>query len=231
MKKFTCVIPTLWLSKEFVYICEELQENKLVQEIIVIDNNRQARNIDFSKYGKPIHYTLNIFNKTYKVAKYGKYLVIDAGENLFVSKPWNMGATLASNPLLCILNDDILVNAATFNFISKNITKDTGIIGVDYNNYSYTGHNPVLIPISFRPYAFGCCMFIHKSKYVKIPDDIKVFYNDDFLLHKIQGNKFVISNVEMRGSVSTSINDPYIQSVTESIKAQDKEAFEKIIIP
>lgn len=224
MKKITCVIPTLWLAEEIISICELLDKVSVVTEVIIIDNNSSARIIDFTKYGKPKIRKSNLICTTY-----GKFTVYDPGKNLFVSEPWNLGVGLSDTPIVCLLNDDTLIDPKAFNFISEYINSSIGIIGLDYNNYNYQGFNPTLIPINERTYAFGCCMFFLKKKYVNIPDSIKVFYNDDFLLHKIKGNKFVLSGIEARGRVSTSINNEYVMSITKDIKENDAKAFAEIM--
>lgn len=224
MKKITCVIPTLWLATEIVSICELLNNIKMVTEVIIVDNNSAARLIDFNKYGKPVKGSSKI-----PCTKYGKFTIHDPGRNLFVSEPWNIGVSLADTPVVCLLNDDTFIDPKAFKFVSEALNPSVGLIGLDYNNYNYIGFQPTLIPISQRPYAFGCCMFFLKKKYVTIPDSIKVFFNDDFLIHKIQGDKYVLSGVEARGRVSTSIDNEYVISITKDIKDNDAKAFAEIV--
>ena len=165
----TFVIPTLWRSDKIKDTIKSfrLSDRKDV-ELIIIDNT----NSDFKDNDARI-------------------TVIKVKNNIFVNPAWNIGATLAKNNYICLLNDDISLNV---NCLLNNFEKlvesdpDFGIIGLYKHNFNIPSGDSnsdfdklQLIETTERGFGFGCMMILKKENYITIPDIFKVFFGDDYL--------------------------------------------------
>ena len=164
---FTVVIPTMWKPDTFEEQLNSLCCSQYVDEIILINNN---------KYSTP---NFNILNNK-------KILHIKPPENLVVNPSWNLGVYLSNNNNICLLNDDLLIDIKVFEFMSSH--KDKSLCGLSMQNQNGDFE---LVEVEKRITGFGCMMFIRKDLYDFIPNDIIMFYGDDYLfyLNKRKGNK------------------------------------------
>lgn len=115
--------------------------------------------------------------------------VIKFKENIFVNPAWNIGVTLATNPYICLLNDDISLNTnCLLNSLDSIIAADPdfGMIGLYKQNFIIKEVNQdqdqlQLVEIQDRPFGFGCMMLMKKANYQAIPSELKIFFGDDLL--------------------------------------------------
>jgi glycosyltransferase involved in cell wall biosynthesis len=163
----TFIIPTLWKSDRIKDTIESIKSsNRQDVELIIIDNT----NSDFKDNDARI-------------------TVIKVKNNIFVNPAWNIGATLARNKYICLLNDDISLNINCLLNNFEELVKsdlDFGMIGLYKKNINVDVYNSdfdklQLIELDNRPYGFGCMMILKKENYVLIPDVFKVFFGDDYL--------------------------------------------------
>jgi len=182
----TVVIPTLGKIERLLKTLTELNECKYVGEIILIDNTINQTKI---KLDKLVH--------------------VLEGQNTFVSAAWNKGARLAKHDKLLILNDDTWFDWKSIGEIEEHITESVGMIGISKTNYSLETCSPIKIePISRRPEAFACAFFIHKMSWVQIPQEIRLWYNDDWLfLNNIKKGKsnYILRNLAVDGDIGATI--------------------------
>ena len=165
----TFIIPTLWRSDKIKDTIESIKlSDRKDLELIIIDNS----NSDFKD-------------------KDPRITVIKVKNNIFVNPAWNIGATLARNNYICLLNDDISLNVNCLLNNFKELVKSDlnfGIIGlykrnfnVEPNTYNSDFDKLQLVELDNRPFGFGCMMILKKENYVKIPDIFRVFFGDDYL--------------------------------------------------
>ena len=84
----TFIIPTLWKSDKIHETIKFFKSSDRKDiELIIIDNS----NSEFLDTDPRIN-------------------VIKFKENIFVNPAWNLGVSLAKNPFVCLLNDDIVLN-------------------------------------------------------------------------------------------------------------------------
>lgn len=174
---YSIVIPTLWIPKYFEQTLESLVDHYLVNEILIIDNN--------------IHN-----NPNYDVLKHNKIKIFTQEKNIYVNPAWNLGVEHSNNNKICLLNDDITFDLNVLTYLKDEITPEKGIIGIDMfggiSNFS-------LLEIDKRIFGFGCIMFMHKLSYYKIPEDLLVFYGDDYLFEmnkKLNKKNYLILGVD-----------------------------------
>jgi GT2 family glycosyltransferase len=222
----TVVVPTMWLAKEFEVSLEILHKAKRVSEVVVIDNG--DRNMDFSRYGPRAQgQPIERYGKRIAVDQYGKFKMLRPGRNIYVTEPWNIGARLAAAEIVCLLNDDVIPQEEAFDFASELIASDksVGIVSVGGECYGNASHANTFRPTPNREYGFGCCMFFLKEKFVEIPTEIRIWFNDDFLFRKIQGTHCALTGAVARGGFSTTTFSPSVWPQIAEIVKKDEEAY------
>ena len=205
MSKVSAIIPTLWRAKEFTdHLVNVLVEDESVGEIIIIDNA-----------------PADFFYDNEKV------VTLRQEENLYVNPSWNLGVEESDYDKFIILNDDIII---PYNFVSKLekwLTKDKGIIGIDKpsvikvvdcsnENITFLDREIALKSIVIRDWGFGIVMAGHRNSYYKIPENIRIWYGDDYLTQ--------MNNEE--GKVNYVIDD--IPIFTRMRATSDLEEFSEI---
>ena len=178
---FSIVIPTMQNSmKSFNRLLNELNFSSLVNEIIIINNKQEQLNL----------------------SAYSKVRVLNQQENIYVNPAWNLGVKEAQSEYVAILNDDIFFKKEfldkVYHFIENN--HDCGLIGVDSiintNIEDLDGlkedniEDFHIYQIDNRNYCWGIGIFGKKENFYNIPDDLKVWYGDDYLFSSnIANNK------------------------------------------
>ena len=205
MSKVSAIIPTLWKAKEFTdHLVDVLIEDESVGEIIIIDNAPA----DFSYDNE-------------------KVVMLRQEENLYVNPSWNLGVEESYYDKFIILNDDITI---PYNFVFELegvLTADRGVIGIDaaavikVDSFSskkstFLDRKIELKPIENRDWGFGIVITGHKKSYYKIPENIRIWYGDDYLVQ--MNNK--------KGKINYVIDD--IPIFTMMSTTSDMEEFSEI---
>lgn len=186
-KYFSVVIPTMWKSEKLKVMLDFYQKSNLVKEIIIIDNNSKEK-FDLSKFSKIKYYTEN--------------------KNLFVNPSWNVGYTFSNYELL-LANDDVIVHDLD-KILSLILKSDYDIVGIDLKSKDNDELQIVDLPeldetkpLGNTFYGFGCFMYVKNYQY--IPQDIKIWYGDDFLLQNSK-KRGLIKNPKVDYTVETTVN-------------------------
>ncbi len=172
----SAVIPTLLKDRKLlVKLLKNLEADDKVSEIIVINNSQ--KDIDFNV---------------------SKLRIIEPKENIFVNPAWNLGVKESKSDIVVLLNDDIIIPDNFCTEISKIITSDMGILGMDINNITET-HDMFSVkiekgdiklkPVNYRPAGFGVAMFFFKTSYSQIPEQMLVYCGDDWIVNENKKNK------------------------------------------
>jgi glycosyltransferase involved in cell wall biosynthesis len=186
---FSVIIPTLWKSDKIKPLIQSLIDCELVNQIIIISNERNELEDRFMFFDE-------------------KILVYPAKENFYVNYSWNWGVNLSKNKQVAILNDDILIDTNVFSFLNDKLT-DVGVIGMCFENYALKQSVSMnLTDVVERPYGFGCAMFIHKSNYVDIPFDLKIACGDDYLIKYAKGKAKKLYGCKIESDISTTTRLP-----------------------
>ena len=194
----TFIIPTLWKSDKIKGTIESIiKSDRKDVELIIIDN----------------------LNSNYSTSD-PRITVVKVKNNIYVNPAWNIGATLARNEYICLLNDDISLNVDCLlnNFEKfKESAPDFGMIGLhndniinglNSNSINSDNDNLELEELDCRVYGFGCMMILKKANYVQIPNEFKVFFGDDYLYFynkDLKGRKiYQIKGLKTPGDVSVT---------------------------
>lgn len=173
---FSVVIPTMWLYEPFLEFIDDLRSNQFVSEIIIIDNNTAARPQS------------EILSRT-------KIRLIPQAENIFVNPAWNLGIYYAKNEKICVLNDDVLFDLRLFKkMFALMEEEDFGVAGAHPGETKFFQTPFVDGNIDIKPwesplpgksdgylFGFGTLFFVNKSKWIRIPDRLSIYYGDDWV--------------------------------------------------
>jgi hypothetical protein len=203
MGKYSVIIPTLWKSNRIHKLLFDLIKCEFVDEIILIDNGGK-----FFEYYEALD----------------KVKLVQTGENIYVNPAWNLGVKLAKNNSIALVNDDINFNPNIFGVITNDILLEYGIIG--QSEYNYKGNNtdePILEKWNgkIRDWGWGCLIMFDKQNWIDIPDDIKIWYGDDYIFKCNLSTKSTMKNFNIETEMSTTSDE----GVWNSVKEQDKINF------
>lgn len=193
------VIPTMWRHREFAEYLERYQTYDNINHIYIIDN-------DHLRCPKHLSTTDNTTRVWY-------------GRNIYVNPAWNEGYYRSRADILCLLNDDIWVESAIFDYMSELDFSEIDLIGVhlrgSVDNYHIVEHpdrQEELIrlnvnktqPIGGQSYAFGVCMFIPRARYRVIPSLYQIWFGDDYLIQRAR-NIYTLKTSRIHGEISKTI--------------------------
>jgi hypothetical protein len=191
----------IWISLNRIEKCRE------VGEIILIDNSSE-----FFNYYESLD----------------KVKLIQPPENLYVNPSWNLGVKLAKNDCIALLNDDINFSSTIFETINEDILKQAGIIGMGQGNYELKDiqNEPYLQPWKpgINDGGWGCFIMLHKTYWVDIPDEIKIWYGDNFIKDVNPASKSTLRNFSVESEMSTTSDE----KVWDEVKNQDLKYWLKV---
>lgn len=200
---YSVIIPTLWIPNYFLNTLYHLCNYSLIDEIIIIDNDKTK--------------TPNSL-----ILKHPKIKLHTQESNIYVNPAWNLGVSLCKNEKICLLNDDMTFNFEIFDYLNDKLKESIGIIGIDM----YGQDNSIsLCPIETRIFGFGCIMFCHINSYYKIPEDLLVFYGDDYLVEmnkKMNKQNYVFTGIDNCQICGTSSESGLVYIPEDSVNNKTK---------
>ncbi len=207
MEKFSVVIPTLWKSNRIGKLLFDLIKCEFVDEIVLIDNGGK-----FFEYFEALD----------------KVKLVQVEENIYVNPAWNLGIKIASNDSIALVNDDINFNPNIFGIITKDVLSEYGIIG--QSEFNYKGNNtdePVLEKWTgkVRDWGWGCLIMFDRKNWIEIPDDIKIWYGDDYIFKCNPATKSTMKNFNIETEMSTTSDEP----IWDERKKEDYNNFIKYL--
>lgn len=187
---FSVVIPTLQKSPKLGRLVASLDAVDLVGEIIVINNAPE-----------PLVFASR------------KVRILNQAENIFVNPAWNLGAEQARFPWLAILNDDVVLGRDFFARAALLLrTGRVGMVGLNKDHVTgSSGGIRKFVPASpayKRGIAFGVAMAMPTKNYVPIPENLKVFYGDDWIFHSQTRRNWTLRNIHIDVDMSVTSGAP-----------------------
>jgi hypothetical protein len=205
--KYSIILPTLWKSDRTKRLLVDLQECEYVDEIIIIDNSYDG----------------------YQDTVVGKIRFVSFGGNIYVNPAWNKGIELARNNQIALLNDDINFNPNIFEVITNDILNQFGIIGMGEGNYKSLNIDSDPILEVWQPgvndWGWGCFIILNKKDWIDIPENIKIWYGDNFIKDVNPSPKAVLRNFRVDTEMSTTSDE----AEWDDIKKQDQINFIKYL--
>lgn len=209
MDKYTIIIPTLWKSDRTKRLISDLQECQYVDEIIIIDNSYDE----------------------YQDTLVEKIRYVSFGENIYVNPAWNKGIELAKNECIALLNDDINFDPNIFGVINEDVLSQFGIIGMGEGNYTQPideerGPYIDIWKPGVNDWGWGCFILLKKSNWKAIPNEIKIWYGDNFIKEVNPSIKGCLRNFKVETEMSTTSDE----KEWDVIKKKDYEHYIKYLI-
>lgn len=198
--KFSVIIPTMWRAQDVFHIAlRNLIRHPMVDDIIIIDNDHSN-------------------NPGWAFLKDDKVRVLVQQENIGVNPAWNLGVSLAKNEMLCISNDDIYFDVRLFEKITPRIKEEnSGAYGIITGEAIFNQPPSTDYSIDFKQWVpgdiihcFGQLFFMKKSDWVHIPEELKIFFGDDFVFHShlMAGRKnYLIYNIRFYSPMAATTKD------------------------
>ena len=192
MKQFSVIIPTMWRFAPFFKFLYNMLNHPCVGEVILIDNDVMV---------------------TPLLENHPKLRVFQFPKNIKVNPAWNLGAACAQFEHLLILNDDVLFDLKTLDFVLEFLEPGRLVmINLPHptNPYVVTG-----VPrlVQFQPgyqlFHIGCMMYIHRNDWHAIPSGLELFHGDtwiwDYMLAKYNQN-YLLENAAVFTPGSVTCN-------------------------
>lgn len=194
------VIPTMWMSDSFESGLKVYIEHPQVNKIIIIDNNKNQR-------------------PDYSTLAHKKVELVCYGRNIYVNPAWNEGYRRSTADILCIVNDDIVVDSSVIDMVVNHNLQPGDVIGVNLRGYqdNYkiddyidTAEEIVKLnyidtePIGKQAWAFGICMFMLRATYREIPNLYQIWYGDDYLVQHARA-VYAINSNKIKGKISETL--------------------------
>ena len=190
MHKISVVIPTMWKSKKLEILLNNLHKCDRIGEILIIDNDHISKNVNIDNYNKVVYLNME--------------------QNIYVNSSWNLGVSKSNFDIVALLNDDILFDVS---FFDQLIVSDETLIGVSEKSYKDQNDNNFrLEDTDNRNWGFGCMIIFNKKYYVQIPEELKIWFGDDYLFRKFK-NRSIIKGVYFDTTMSVTSDLPIFNEV------------------
>ena len=212
------VMPTMWRPEHYKIMLPRFNSHPLVGEILIIDNNPSAAWLDALELEKVVH--------------------LPQEENIFVNPAWNLGAKKAKYDKLCSYSDDAVVSTSCIDAVYDYIKPEYGLIGHAagslFNDKVHDIHDPIIwhchynnildIANKINPW-YAVCFFVHKQSYYPVPENLKIFYGDNYLFNQNVVNRKpnleIFDGLVITSMHTTSHSEEFKQIVEADIQ-QDK---------
>lgn len=190
---FSVIMPTMWRSYRTVSLINSICSSTVVSELIIIDNNPKSRprfDVD------------------------SKVVMIDQKENIYVNPAWNLGVKESNEDYICIINDDITMDCESVFPYVLNAVKKIPCIGIHSSSYNYKGAEILMTVGHDIGRGWGCCMFLDKRKWVDIPEQIKIWFGDNWIVKTYQDCASIVTSISTE--MSTTSNDKQLSDVIKN---------------
>ncbi|MBB1517115.1 glycosyltransferase [Tessaracoccus sp. MC1679] len=201
--RFSVVIPTMQRASQLWPLVEQCSGHPLVHEVLVVNNSRDPLSWDLPNVR-----------------------VLQQERNIFVNPAWNLGVRTAQGEFLAILNDDILPLEDLLGEVSRALRwkRLVGLVGLHSSCFRASDASTKWWrPAYERTDGYGVAMFLRRVDYVPIPDDMKVWYGDDWLMSRQRKRNWVLGGFPVETEMSATSSSP----VFDQIKASDEEAWHR----
>ena len=191
---WSVIIPTLWRSNHTLKLLKELNQSPHVGEIILIDNSPKDCPPDVQGIIKKLVY-------------------LAQAKNIYVNPAWNLGVASAQNNLVCICNDDIVVDTEVFVATRQELNRNehSTVIGAHKDSY-LDAASISLKPITFHNghwigLGWGCLLLFSKNHWKNIPNELLVYSGDRYITTKFKNVKSVLVKISGELGASSQANE------------------------
>lgn len=208
------VVPTMWKYTPFLDFLYNLVKLDVVGEVVIINNDVLAT---------PAH----------KVLANKKITLLNCDTNIYVNPAWNLGVKVSKYNKICVINDDVTVDLKLFHKMNEFLTPDIGTVGIvagdpNLGQPPFVNGSIDIVPWTGQfMYGFGNMFFIHKSNWIDIPSELKIYYGDNWVfdtqLFVNKKTNYMITNTFFHHEASFTTSKMVLPDFGE------KEAYERMI--
>lgn len=203
---YAAVVPTLQRSPLLARLLDDLADHDLVDEILVVNNAAEPL-----AHPSP------------------KVRILSPGRNIYVNPAWNLGVAETTSPRLLIVNDDVVLPRRLLAAAGRRLDRGAGIIGPHKSCYR-GGPTSSWLPLRFWPtwwrtWGFGSLMLMDRSSWVPIPDDLLIYFGDDYLLRQQTGTCYRFSGVRLATGMGATTSDQQFTPIFHSDFATFRERY------
>ena len=195
------VMPTMWRSDRTKDLIESLCSSECVSEVIIIDNDKDNRP-DFEMPEKVV--------------------LLEQDQNIFVNPAWNLGVSESKEDHLCIINDDLTMDCESIFPTIKKLMNHIPCIGIHSRSYSYEEDDVLMFRGHDIGRGWGCCIFLDKNRWVDIPEQLKIWFGDNWIAKTYKECASVVFPIKTEMSTTSNSKD-----LSDIIK-KDVEEWKKI---
>lgn len=192
---FSVIIPTLQRSPRLKHLVRICADHPLVLEVLIINNAPVPLKFESSKVR-----------------------VLDQAENIYVNPAWNLGAREARGELLAILNDDILFDVQALDYSAKLLRRGwVGLVGPSASCFR-SPEGPIAWRLATHeniPNRFGVFMCLRRSDYVPIPEQLRIWYGDDWLFLQQRRPNVALMGTAFDTEMGTTSGSPEFRELRE----------------
>jgi len=205
---FTIVVPTMWKYPPFLRFLRDLVDFPLVEEVVLINNNRSETPDD-------------------PVLVDSKIRMIVPEQNIYVNPAFNIGVELSNTDNICLLNDDLVFDLKILMHVQRSMNLGVGVMGIcpglaEFNQTPFTSGTVQIVPWNGQhTFGFGCLMFVHKKNWLPIPESFKLYYGDNWIFDTalMRGlTNYMITDALFHTPYATTCKD--MQEKTELLDAE-----------
>ena len=206
--RFSVIIPTLQRSDGLRGVALQCARHPLVQEVLVINN-------------APVELGFT----------HPRLRVLQQETNIFVNPAWNLGASEARGAYLAIVNDDVEFDDEALTYAGRILRRGIfGIVGPDKSTFHDDGARPISHRLARHAAPtrwFGTFMCLRRSDYVPIPDDLRIWGGDDWLIANQRRPPAALIRTRFRTEMSTTTRSAEFQQMFSA----EREATERLLAP
>jgi len=210
---YSVIVPTLWKSdlEKFYETLQILCGDERVIEVVLIDND--------IKFEHPFKSKIILLKKL----KYYPQM-----DNIFVNPAWNLGVKKSHGDYLIIMNDDFFVTPNIISLLDSHNNHENienSIFGISTSCYieEPTSSDILVTDNEGIGTGWGCFFILRKDKWSDIPNELKIWFGDDFITkHILKNNGKVYTFKNIKASSFSQITSlQMFNDVTEN----DKQIF------
>jgi len=179
---FSVIIPTMWRSERIVEMLPLLDANDYVAEIIVIDNDKESRP---------------------DLPECKKMRLLEQEENIYVNPAWNLGVEDSKESAICLLSDDVTIDLFCLPIMLEKL-EEGRCFGIHPDSYLFRKEEVSVSVGHYIGAGWGCCIFVYKEGWSPIPDELKIWSGDQWI---VKTSKEVYSvTMPVETEMSTTVN-------------------------
>tara|TARA_R100001510_G_C7574786_1_gene149918 strand:+ start:54 stop:656 length:603 start_codon:yes stop_codon:yes gene_type:complete len=199
---FSVIIPTMWRSERIFEMLPLLETNDHVAEIIVIDNDKESRP---------------------DLPEFEKLRLLEQEENIYVNPAWNLGVEESKEDAICLLSDDVTIDLFCLPIMLEKLGEGR-CFGIHPESYLFRKEEAVVSVGHYIGTGWGCCIFVYKEGWSPIPEELKIWCGDQWIVNTSKEVYSITMPVETEMSTTVNSSIQLMEICNRDVRAWQKYA-------